>query len=421
MSRNSRNRPGTPPRPTLHLQRIGMLAALALFALSGNAAELRGQFDAGFASGGSEPSWLEGGLGKSFSDGSSLSGRATLRGETELFNDLVGAIVLDASSERDVVVQLQEAWLGWNPVPQGSWRTRIKAGAFFPVTSLEVGYDGVGWGPERTLSSSAINSWISEEIRIVGIELALLHRGVFVGSPHSFGATVAAFGGNDPAGTLLAWRGWTVGRHVTGLGEHLMLADLPVYRPGGPLAAQQREIHVFREIDHRAGYYGTLTYGYSDWLEAALMHYDNRGDPLAFESGQYSWHTRFDHISMQLRTPGQWEFLAQGMQGETLMGPSAVKLRYASWYVLASHPLGAGLLTLRHDRFRARDLDGWRNDPNEESGNAWALAWKRPLSDSLNLVTEVQVVDSERPARTLTGAAPLQIDRVVGIELRWVF
>ena len=384
------------------------------------AAELRGQLDLGYVATDTNTSWVNSGLGKSRYDSSMPTGRLVLRGDTDLFSDLVGRIVVDGDSARAPVVGLQEAWISWNPVPTSPWRTRIKAGAFFPVSSLEVDYDSVGWTPIRTISNSAINSWISEEIRIKGVELALLRRGLLAGSPHTFGATAGAFMGNDPAGTLLAWRGWDLGNRITGLGQGIVLPDLPIYRPAGGIPIQTRDIHPFREVDDRAGYYGSLNYGYLDVVEVAAMHYDNRGDPLRIKQRQYSWHTRFDHVSLRFRRE-KWELLAQAMRGDTLMGANAVSIDFSSWYLLASHPLGVGLITLRHDRFRTVDKDIFPTDPNSERGHAWTLAYRYPLTKSLQLITEALVIDSNRAARVLIDEPNRQIERSLNVELRWAF
>ena len=55
-----------------------------------------------------------------------------------------------------------------------SWS--VKAGAFFPTISLE--NDDLGWTSPYTLTPSAINSWIGEELRTIGSEgiAALRHR-----------------------------------------------------------------------------------------------------------------------------------------------------------------------------------------------------------------------------------------------------
>jgi hypothetical protein len=385
------------------------------------AAELRGQLDAGLAAANDAAHSFEGGLGKSPYVGAGPVARLALRGDAHLSETLVGRIVLDADSQRSNTVGLQEAWLGWHPIPTNPWRVRLKAGSFFPATSLETGYDSATWSAERTYSASAINTWIGQEIRINGVELDLLRRGAFDGSPHTFGVTAGLFTGNDPAGTLLAWQGWNLSGGITGVGQHSRLPDLPAYRPDGPLPIQTRDVHLFREIDGRIGRYASGHYGHAGWLEVSVLHYDNRADPLRIEARQYGWRTRFNHASLRLRLPGNWEVLAQGMRGETLMGPAAVLVDFAAWYVLATRPLGAGSISLRYDDFGTTDRDLTPADPNGEHGRALALAYARPLTGSLTLITELLGVDATRPARQLLDEAPRQREASLAMILRWTF
>ena len=399
---------------------------VGLMALPTHAMEVRGLLDLRLVATDARQSWAAGGLDKTRFDntgGSLRLGQALVRAEADVLDAVSAVIVVSATDDRVGVLDVTEVFLAWRPVPNGPWKTRVRAGAFFPATSLEVGYDSIGWTPQNTVSSSAINSWLGEELRTKGVEVNFNRKGLLTGSPHDFGVTVALFAGNDPAGTLLAWRGWSVGDRISGLSESLQLPDLPVYRPQGELPDQSRSIHVFREIDDRLGYYLTANYGYAGALELAAMHYDNRGDPMVLRSGQYSWRTRFDHLSLRWRGLGQWEFAAQTLKGDTLMGPGAVYLDYSAWYVLLSHPLGPGTATLRFDRFGAqeRDSDVLRVDPNSEDGRALALAYNWTITPAISLVSELLAVQSNRPARCLTGQATEQTERSLTVALRWHF
>ncbi len=367
-------------------------------------------------------SWLDQGMGK-LRDGKSnvRISQAMLRVDGDWTDSISAAMVLNAADDRPHLLDVNEAFLSWNPVPSGPWKTRVKAGAFFPVTSVEIDYDSVGWTPTRTLSSSAINSWIGEELRTKGLELTMQRSGRQDGSPHDLGFALGIYSANDETGTLLAWRGWTVSDRITGLTEPLMLPDLPIYRPTGRIFRQRRTIHPFRDIDGRLGYYASANYGYGGWFELAAMHYDNRADPLVVKDGQYAWTTRFNHLSMKLRPHGQWEVLAQAMSGSTTMGPNAVNVQFRSWFVLASHPVGSGALTARLDYFNAGETDRNPLDPNTEHGRSLALAYGHPLRPGLSLVTELLAVQSDRPGRSQIGDTPRQNERSLSTALRWQF
>lgn len=385
------------------------------------AVEWSGLLDVRAQSATGERSWTRTGMGKTRADGDGIRlGQAILAAQVDIGDALVASAVLNGA-DRPRLVDLQEAWLGWNPVPSGPWKIRARAGLFFPPGNEEIDYQALTWTPVRTISASAINSWLGEELRTKGLELSLTHRGRASGSPHDVVVTAAVFNGNDPAGTLLAWRGWSVGDRISGLSEAISLADLPVYRADGAIDKQARDINLYREIDGRAGYYAALHYAFGDRLALTALHYDNRGDPLVVKQRQYSWATKFNHLGMRLRPAVGWELLAQYMTGSTAMGTRAAALDYRAWYVLASRRLGDGMLTVRHDRFATREDDILPSDPNGEHGRAVALAYAYDLGRGLGVVTELLAVRSERPARRLVGDAPDQNERSVTTSLRWQF
>lgn len=395
--------------------------------------EWHGMLDVRAVAADGPPSWTHEGLGKSRYDtgsGSVRLAQAFLQARGDVSDSISGNLVLSHADDRTSGLDVNEAWLVWSPVPTSNWKTRVKAGAFFPASSLEIDYESMGWTPLRTVSSAAINSWIGEELRTLGAEVTLTRKGQQSGSPHSYGVSAAVFGGNDPAGSLMAWRGWSVSDRITGLTEPLLLADLPAYRqgsPGAPLPMQDRSIRLFKEIDGRPGFYLGAHYALAQTLELAVLHYDNRADPLALKGGQYAWNTRFDHLSLRARPAGQWELAAQAMRGETTMGPDAVRLTFQAWYLSASHPWAGGHVTLRFDSFRTDENDILPGDPNGEAGRALALAYAVPLgsivpkAERFTLVTELLSVQSDRPARVQTGQAAAQAERSWTTSLRWQF
>lgn len=407
-------------------------AACAVLGLAGVCAPLQvtwaqewhGLLDLRLVAADGNDSWTRAGTGKSRYDAHRAGfgvGQAVLQGTQDLPGALSATASFSASDQHPGVLDVREAWLGWNPVPSSAWSWRAKAGAFFPPSSVEIGYEGIGWTPLRTVSSSAINSWIGEELRSKGVEVQLARNGRQAGSPHSYQLNLALFQGNDPTGTLLAWRGWSVSDRIAGLNEPMSLPDLPIYRKDGAIPRQTREIHPFREVDGRLGYYGVASYRYRDRLEFAWLHYDNRADPLVVKQGQYGWHTRFDHWSVVARPGGGWELLAQYMRGSTVMGPDAVALDFRAWYALLSHPVGPGQLALRFDRFGTTDHDLFPADPNGERGHAVALAYSTSLPGSALLVSELLLIDSDRAARQLLGDRPHRIERTWMTSLRWQF
>jgi hypothetical protein len=391
-----------------------------------SAVELSGLLDLRLVATDTEHSWPNAGLDKTRFDRTTSSlrlGQAFLKVDGDLSNTVSASIVFSAQDDRMGMLDVNEVWLAWHPVPTSAWKSRVKAGAFFPVTSVEIDYDSVGWTPRDTISSSAINSWIGEELRTIGIEYNLSRNGRMVGSPHDFGFTAAVFTANDPTGSLIAWRGWSVSDRITGLKETLPMADLPIFRFSSNGRRQTRFINEFRELDQRLGLYAAANYAYADRVEVAVMRYDNLADPMAFRDGQYGWLTRFNHISAKFKDVGAWEFSFQALQGDTLMGPAAVYLDFNAWFLLASRPLGPGRLAIRFDQFNAmeRANDIVPGDPNSEDGMSLALAYNWKISPGLSLVSEFLAVQSNRPARALVGDPVDRLERSLTTSLRFRF
>src|SRR5581483_7824216 len=118
-----------------------------------------------------EHSWLNGGLSK-FRYGGGATARfaeAVAQGDLSVTNDLHIIAVVRAEPEQRSGIDALEAYATWHTPADGngvSWS--VKAGAFFPTISLE--NDDLGWTSPYTLTPSAINSWIGEELRTIGGE-----------------------------------------------------------------------------------------------------------------------------------------------------------------------------------------------------------------------------------------------------------
>jgi hypothetical protein len=158
-------------------------------------------------------SWLEGGFGR-LSEGAGEPNDAlpALRGQLHAGFDWTpsetwllhahGAAWGEPSSYAGRRVGLVEAFLQFRPELTPHDALRLRAGVFFPPTSLE-NTDPL-WQSPYTVTLSVLNTWIGEEVRLGGLEAAWIRQG-----DHDrlelAGALLAL---NDPAGALLAWRGW---------------------------------------------------------------------------------------------------------------------------------------------------------------------------------------------------------------------
>ena len=294
---------------------------------------------------------------------------------------------------------------------------QLRGGHFFPPLSLE--NDGFAWSPTRTLTASALGSWIGEEVRVTGLEASLE---LFLPTS-DVALTGAVFGGNDPCGSLLAWRGWAIGDRQTGYTDRLPLAPLPAFQPDGIFPAQDPWVAPFREVDGRAGWYVAASFVKPELLTFRALFYDNRGDPLALEDGQYAWKTRFAGVGARLQLPARVELLGQFLDGWSAMGPEeAVDVSYRTWYVLASLALGSHRVSVRYEEFRVRDEDRYRvTDPNDEEGEAWTAAWSLPFDRRTTVFLEVVSVGATRPARALLGLPERARETLVQLGVRGRF
>ncbi|MDB5710373.1 MAG: hypothetical protein JWL96_2443, partial [Sphingomonas bacterium] len=160
-----------------------------------------------------ERSFADGGFGKTrFSGGSNGDLRArALPVEADLiwqprFTNSLSATVSGAwQRDQENGFDLLESFVTFNPSSSGNLRFSAKAGLYWPEISLEHATGGA-WSTVYTLTPSAINSWVGEEVKVVGTEAtASLSLG-----EHQVSATAGLFGFDDTSGTLLSFRGWAL-------------------------------------------------------------------------------------------------------------------------------------------------------------------------------------------------------------------
>jgi hypothetical protein len=382
--------------------------------------QVHGYADFRWVSAAEEPSWTRGGLGKTRyggNDDGARFGAAALVASWQITPALLGIADLRTQPQPHSTTSLVEAFVRYRPVSTDAWRWSLKAGEFFAPISLE--NEGIGWTSLWTLTPSAIDSWVGEELRTFGGELRVEHRG----EASTLEAAFAVFGANDPAGEILSARGWSLSDLVSGVGSRLREADAYAESLG---LAPPRRFDPFLEIDHRIGFYGDLTWRSQEFGRATLLYYDNRADPQdfhAFNHGDelFAWRTHFTSLGAQTEI-GDLVLIGQAMAGTTEIAPPGFRgeAHFFAGYVLAGWNLGAWRPALRLDAF------GTRQDPDgppsmSEHGHAItvALNW-RPCA-WLRLTGEALRVDSSRDQRVTLGLAPHQIDNQLQINARVIF
>jgi len=361
-------------------------------------------------------SWTLGSVGKlrHDEDGVVMS-RAFVDYEGRLTDTLDATVVLEIyDDELGNAIDFTEAYVEWRPVPQSANRYRLKVGAFYPRISLE--NVERGWSSPYTMSWSAINTWVAEELRSVGAELSYSRKPMSLGGAHEFSVNAAVFWHNDPAGSLLAWKGWSVHDRQTRYGDKLPLPPLPQIQPGMMFAAQDPYVEPIREIDDRASYYVNAEWRYGQRLLVRAMHYDNRADPVSIIGGQYGWTTKFDHVGLQTTLPGDIGLIAQWMSGSTVMGPvmngaHVVDVEYDSYFMLLTRAFGNHRVSARYDNFDVAQNDSTPDDNNPEYGLAWTVGYQYSYSDKISLATEWLSINTHRCALAYYGLDPTVTER----------
>ena len=333
---------------------------------------------------------------------------------TESVRGQLTAVVSD--EENQTLVDLSEAFVEWRPYPQSNWRWRSRLGAFHPPVSLE--NRGVAWQSIYSLSPSAINTWMGEEVRAIGLEMAATNSGAATQRPYDFGMVVGVYGWNDPAGVLLFQRGWAIHDRET-----TVFGSLP--RPF-PQNEYDHSIDFNAEIDDRPGYYvgGELKLQSRNVLR--ILHYDNRGDPARSTRADHAWLTRFDCVGVRVELPSDFTFITQGMRGDTGVGASAdgrgmLIAEYWSYFALASYAPGPHRFTLRYDRMNVESVRGAQYFDSRQDAHAWTAAYLYDHDEHWQVGIEALRIDGSLAQRELMGLQSAAVERQLQLAVRYSF
>jgi len=400
----------------MRLRASAWLITLA-FALGANAraADLssEGYADFRLVVPGSETGWLDGGSGKLRFGGdqpdpnfrfAEAIGQATLSFNDNLHFVAVGRLEPEQRSGIDML----EAYASYRPGLDG-WNVALKAGAFFPPFSLE--NTDIGWTSPYTLTPSAINSWIGDELRTIGGEVQI-GRQTSIGT---FVLTASLFCCNDPAGVLIADRCFTLDDRPTGLFENVREPDatLELFH-----AAHPDRTPLFLEIDDNVGWYAGATWSMAGIGKAAVYRYDNETNPAAHIDDYFGWRTHFWSFGWESHF-GAVSFLAQGLTGDTAIRPFpgfTATTTFKSAYFLAAYDLDDWRFAALAETFqtRAKAAPGVL----DEDGNAFTLCASWAPKDWLRLSSEVIAITSRRGERAIVGLHPTQSDTQFQLSVR---
>jgi hypothetical protein len=369
------------------------------------------EVDAGYVAADSalEP-WPDGGLGKlrySERNDGIKAARVFAQYRGRIAPTLTATVIGDYLDDASSGVDISEAFIDWRPIPNSGNQQQVRLGAFYPPLSLENGE--LGWHSPFTYSYSAINTWLGEEVRPIGVEWSLRRRLGFAGSPHELRTFASAFYGNDPAGTLLFWRGWSLHDRQTRLGDRLPMPPRPSWSSAGTIVGySEQSVEPFEETDHEPGAYAGAEWRYAKRVRIQVALYDNRADPWSFSDGQWGWETTFSHVGLQASLPAELGLVAQWMRGETYwiararpdgsLSPSSelVEDVFDSRFLMLTRRVrDAHRLSVRYDQFEMFREDSLPREYSDD-GHAWTVGYRYERSPQLGIGIEWLEIASHR-------------------------
>lgn len=400
--------------------------AADLEVFSANAFSLSGDVRLVAADG--ERSWLDEGFGKLRGSGTA-SGNLRVKPELGLV-DLVWQPRLGFAWSATVVGTLQggektraglsEAFISYKPMRREKLRLSVRAGLMWVPLSLEHG--GADWHVIDTVTPSAINSWVGEEVRPLAAEATLSTK---IGAQQLSG-TIAVIAVNDTAGALLTLRGWGLHDRKTLAFQRQSLPPLPPLLLGSQPQFTTPLLDVKEGFAKRPGFYAKLAWTPQAPIRVELFHYDNRADPEAVnEHLEWGWRTRFDNVGLVGKLGPSTTLKAQAMRGTTRMGFGGqrrwIDAQFRSAFLLATHEFGKMRVAGRIEGFDVRNKGSRVTPQDDDRGWATTFAVTRELSGHFSLAGEFVHVSSNRQQRASAGLAERQPQSQLQILLkaRW--
>lgn len=401
--------------------RFAAAMLLATLPLTARAADLtvNSLVDLGGAVSSHGTSWLRGGYGKLDDAGNGAGSKAVAgQGLTDLRIELDPSFdalaTLRLAPGQHVPFDVLESYARYRWTAGSGWQGSVKLGAFFPPISLE--NESVGWTSPWTLTPSAINSWVGDELRTIGGQTDVewhYRSGVL-------GATGAVFAANDPAGVQLADRGWAFDSRPAGLFGEPRLPDA-LARQIGTLPPLREA--PFKEIDGRPGWYAGAWWRQNGVGRLAVLYYDNMADPGAFSGSDFGWRTKFTSVGIETYV-GDIVLLGQAMAGQTTIEPFAdfySTTNFQAGYLLAGYYFGEFRVAGRFDLFATQQHNRPGGSGSGEHGHALTLSGSWNPVRWVRLRSELLLVDSYRGSRVAAGAAAASSEQRLQLVARFLY
>lgn len=253
----------------------------------------------------------------------------------------------------------------------------VLAGVSNPTYSLE--HIGPAWTPRYTLTPAALDTWLWEEGRVLGVEGEWWRR---LGDGWQTTIFGGAGWGPDQQGILLAQRGWVLSDWLAGINSVMPL-------PAGGVTNE------FDERDGRPALYGGASVR-DPWKigELRVGYFDNLGDL----SVPGVWATRYGTAGVALAPLQGLDVLFQYLVGTTQTRGSGFDCTVQAFYPLITYRWHAHRLTVRYDNFRVQD-HGDGPPYSRERGAAVTVAYMFEFWLRHRIGVEYVTVDSHRPNR----------------------
>jgi hypothetical protein len=360
-----------------------------------------------------ERSWVDGGFGKlrSGSNGDwqvqPQFGNASLVWKPQFTWSLGAVVVGSVQGGQRTEAGLSQAYLTFKPMRSGKVAFSGRAGLMWPPVSLE--HEGADWHVKDSITPSAINSWIGEEVRPVGAEATLATS---LGS-HKVRATAALIAANDTSGTLLTFRGWALHDRTTLAFNRQPLPPLDAEIAGYQAPYTHPLLDVAPGFAQRPGYYAKLAWQPPIPIRVELFRYDNNADPEAVDMNlEWGWRTRFNNAGLVADLGSGTQLKAQALQGRTKMGfPDNgrrwIDNRFRAAYLLLTRPFGSYSATARVEAFGTRNHGSDVNSEYDDHGWSAMVAAKRDWQHFTGLF-ELLHVWSDNELREYVGGRPRQ-------------
>lgn len=371
-----------------------------------------------------EKSWVSGGFGKlrSGSEGDEdfklqpQLGNVSLVWKPQLTWSLGAVVVASVQGGERTQAGLSQAYLTFRPMRSSTFALSARAGLMWPPVSLE--HEGADWHVKDSITPSAINSWIGEEVRPVAVEASL------AGSlgDHKLRAIAAVMAGNDTAGTLLTFRGWALHDRTTLAFRRdplPPLGDLTGYQ--APFTHPLLDVHS--GFARHPGYYAKLAWQPPLPVRIELFRYDNEANPEDANAGpEWGWRTRFNHLGAVAELGSATELKVQAIEGRTRMGyrmplRNWVDEQFRSAFVMATYRFGKIGIAARGDLFDTRNRGSIWTAEYDEHGWAAMLAAKREWGPVTGML-EMLHVWSNTPAREYAGQEERQSQSQLQAQVR---